>query len=258
MRECFLKREKHTRLTQVHVPYRLHSTNLMLQKMTASLDRETKDWSAYWENNRKWCWPFVWPTKWRGSNSGHVNGDPVARSILQPCNCHRSGRRVRYYCYRVVLSGIFLFLFSAETSRIRLRSCVNGRRTRETAKRVVSDGNRRDRRGRPSAIELSAGFGDRKDIAHVTGVARSIVATFLRLSALFHRRSRLLFLPGASGKRTLQSDAFNPCALFTRWRLVANWAVRFRHDATHERVRSCLTAAFRRSLRGTAELMYAV
>jgi len=63
-----------------------------------------------------------------------------------------------------------------------------------TKRRVVSDGNReererkRERRERergPSAIELSAGFGDRKDIAHVTvGAINSryipaIIGTFL-------------------------------------------------------------------------------
>lgn len=198
MRECFLyAANTNTRSLR----NRLHSTNSMLQKVMRLWIRKRKIDQLIAKIIENVVLTFRLTNEMARIQLRTCERWPGARSILQPCNCHRSGRRVRYYCYRVVSSGIFLFLFSAETSesRTRLRPCVDGRRTKETAKRVVSDGNRR---GRPSAIELSAGFDDRKDIAHVTGVARSIVATFLRLSALFFcRRSRDSFFSPARRRR---------------------------------------------------------
>lgn len=121
--------------------------------------RRAADWSAYCENSREWCWPFVWPSEWRESNSEHERW-PGARSILQPCNCLCSGRRVRYYRYRVVSSGISLFslflfslssfffffsLFPADVaSDSTLALVCRQADAKETGKRVVSDsGNRR-------------------------------------------------------------------------------------------------------------------
>lgn len=111
--KCFLFRIGMVN-TQMNI-YARYTRQIRHCKNDASVDRG--DWSAYCENSRKWCWPFVWSSKWRESNSGHERW-PGSRSILQPCNCHCSGRRVCYYRYRVVSSRILLFFYSSsgETS----------------------------------------------------------------------------------------------------------------------------------------------
>lgn len=85
------------------------------KKKKKTIRREAKDWSAYCENSREWCWSFVWLLKWRESNSGREQRCPVPDQYYN-CNCHPSARRVLCYRYRRVVSHpeyflVFLFFF---------------------------------------------------------------------------------------------------------------------------------------------------
>lgn len=101
-----------------------------------------------------------------------MNGDPVPDQYYNPITATARGDESAITVIASSHPEYFFFFFffyssSGETSADSLaRPCVDGRWVKETAKRVVSDGNRGERG--PSAVELSAGFGDRKDIAHVT------------------------------------------------------------------------------------------
>lgn len=214
-----------------------------------SLDREAKDWSAYCENNRKWCWPFVWPTKWRESNSGHVNSDPVPDQYYNPVTATARGDESAITVIASSHPEYFFFILRRDVADpvapVRLRT-TDERDGETRCQRRKQEG----WKGSPirhrikCRLRRSKRYSTRDRCGAINSrYIPAIVGAFLPPSL-----SRLLFLPGASGRRTLQSDAFNPRALFTRWRLsVTNWAVRFRHDATHGRVRSCLTAACRHS-----------
>lgn len=136
-----------------------------------------------------------------------MNGDPVPDQYYNPVT---ATLREDESAITIIASShpeyflcvYFFFILFTETSRTRSHPCIDGRRAKETVKRVVSDGNR-EACLPPFAIELSAGrFVDRKDIAHVTGGAINSRYIPAIVDAFCHRsshRTRLLFTPRRRG-----------------------------------------------------------